>query len=47
MSELYSTYMVSDKYLIYHLAESLFECAREKLNEKNCCMIYDQVGRLI
>ena len=46
LTELYATYLAGDKYLVNHLVDSLIDFIRKNLNASNCCLIYEQLGRI-
>ena len=45
-ADLYESYMVADMYLLHNFSEAFFEYIKERLNAKNCCLIYDQLIKI-
>ena len=45
-SELHESYMATDKYLLNHYSEALFDFIRDKLNAENSCLIYEQLVKI-
>ena len=38
--------MAADKYIVYHLCDSLLKCIEENLDPANFCLIYDQLIKI-